>query len=73
MATHHFSPEYIYTARTSDLKGRNRWWSRLGMLKYNKLYKKVEEDCVADNGASVHIHDALGREDQEQEVVNSKV
>jgi hypothetical protein len=38
------SPGYIYTARTSDLTGRNGGWSRLGMLKYNKLYKKLKED-----------------------------
>jgi hypothetical protein len=40
------SPGYIiYTARTSDLTtSRNRGWSRMGMLKYNELYKKVRED-----------------------------
>jgi hypothetical protein len=38
------SPGYIYTARTGGLTSRNRGWLRLGMLKYNKLYKKVKED-----------------------------
>jgi hypothetical protein len=45
------TPGYIYTARTSDLTSRNGGWSRMGMLKYNELYKKVKEDRVADNGA----------------------
>jgi hypothetical protein len=45
------SPGYIYTARTSALTSRKGGWSRLGMLKYNELYKKVKEDQVADNGA----------------------
>jgi hypothetical protein len=38
------SPGYIYTARTSDLTSRNGEWSRMGMLKYDELYKKVKED-----------------------------
>ena len=42
---------YIYTARTSDLTSRNGGWSRMGMLKYNELYKNVKEDRVADDGA----------------------
>jgi hypothetical protein len=45
------SPGYIYTARTSDLTSINGGWSRMGMLKYNELYKKLKEDRVADNGA----------------------
>jgi hypothetical protein len=47
------SPGYIYTARTSDLTSINGGggWSRLGMLKYNDLYKKVKEDGVTNNGA----------------------
>jgi hypothetical protein len=45
------SPGYIYTARTSDLTSRNGGWSRMGMLKYNELYKKVKEDRVVDNDA----------------------
>jgi hypothetical protein len=34
-------PEYVYTARNSDLTSRNGGWSRTGMLKYNDLYKQV--------------------------------
>jgi hypothetical protein len=46
------SPGYIYTgARTSDLTSRNGGWSRMGMLKYNELYKQIKEDRVVDNGA----------------------
>ena len=45
------SPGYIYTARTSDLTSRNGGWSRMGMLKYNELYKQIKEDPVVDNGA----------------------
>ena len=45
------TPGYIYTARTSDLTSRNGGWSRMGMLKYNGLYKKVKENQLADNGA----------------------
>jgi hypothetical protein len=44
------SPGYIYTARTSDLTSRNGGCSRMDMLKYNELYKKVKEDRAADNG-----------------------
>jgi hypothetical protein len=36
------SPGYIYTARASDLTSRNGGWSRMGMLKYNELYKKLQ-------------------------------
>ncbi len=45
------SPGYIYTERTSEMTSRNGGWSRLGMLKYNDLYKKVKENRVADGGA----------------------
>ena len=45
------SPGYIYTARTSDLTSINGGWSRMGMLKYNGLYKKEKENQLADNGA----------------------
>ena len=44
-------PEYVYTARSSDLTSRNGGWSRTGMLKYNDLYKQVKKDRLEDNGA----------------------
>jgi hypothetical protein len=53
MATHQMALLDISTqlARTSDLASRIEGWSRLGMLKYNEMYKKVKEDRVAENGA----------------------
>ncbi len=45
------SPGYIYTERTSEMTSRNGGWSRLGMLKYNDLYRKVKEDRVANGCA----------------------
>jgi hypothetical protein len=67
------SPGYIYTARTSDLTSRNGGWSRLGILKYNELYKKVKEDRVVDNGAfdSEYMMHWVEAEDQGQEEVEA--
>jgi hypothetical protein len=50
-------PKYSYTKRTAmDFTSRNGGWSRDGMKKYNTLYKKVQEDRIADAGAFSELY-----------------
>jgi hypothetical protein len=37
-------PKYQFTKRRGDFTSGNGGWSRDGMVKYNTLYKKVQED-----------------------------
>jgi hypothetical protein len=52
-------PKYSYTKRTAgDFTSRNGGWSRDGMKKYNTLYKKVQDDRIANAGAFSEVYRA---------------
>jgi hypothetical protein len=51
MVAHQMNLLNISTQEGQWLDKQNWGGSRLGMLKYNDIYKKVKEDWEADNGA----------------------
>ena len=44
------TPGYQYTTQRRDLTSRNGGWSRAGMLKFNEMYKMVQENRDRDKG-----------------------
>ena len=60
------SPGYKYTKRSGDFTSRNGGWSREGMVKYNTLYQKVQEDRRRNAGAfgqvyKIHREEVCGK------------